>query len=386
MMTEKEIKILISGGESETLEFKKTTSMLKEAVETVVAFANSNGGYLFFGISDSGDVIGQDVSDSTLKNIANTIKLNTEPKIYPNISKVNINGKDCILLIIDESPLKPHLAYGRPFVRTGPANHKLDREQYEHLLMQRYNGYGFDYLTQKNATIDDIDTVQLYEFVETANSIRNLNENLYLPPETILEKLDLIKKNKLTNAALLLFGKNPTQFFLGHYEVKCGHFIDDNDYDNLLNDKEFKGNLLSNFGFIYSFLVDSLRTSSQKTNIVRNETTEFPESVLREAIVNMIVHRDYRQDIKSTIEVRPKKVILANPAHIFRPSISIEALTRPHPSRPGNKLIAKIFYMMGLFENWGGGTLHIINQTVKSGKKEPEFSFNDGIFKLEFER
>lgn len=96
----------------------------------------------------------------------------------------------------------------------------------------------------------------------------------------------------------------------------------------------------------------------------------------------MLVHRDYRQDIKSTIEVRPSTISFYNPAHLFGPTITIERLKKLHPSRPGNKLIANMFYLMGLFENWGGGTLKIISETIKTGKPSPEFSFEDGMFKL----
>lgn len=85
------------------------------------------------------------------------------------------------------------------------------REHYEYLLHQRYNGYGFDYQIQSDATLEDIDTDSLYEFLDTANSIRNLNENMLLPPDVILRKLDLMNENGITRAAILLFGKDPAR-------------------------------------------------------------------------------------------------------------------------------------------------------------------------------
>jgi ATP-dependent DNA helicase RecG len=96
----------------------------------------------------------------------------------------------------------------------------------------------------------------------------------------------------------------------------------------------------------------------------------------------MLVHRDYRQDIKSTIEVRPSSIAFYNPAQLFGPTITIARLHQLHPSRPGNKLLAKIFYLMGLFENWGGGTLKILAETVQAGKPTPEFTYEDGMFRL----
>jgi ATP-dependent DNA helicase RecG len=131
-------------GESETVEFKKSTRNLRESVEAICAFANLRGGYLFFGIKDDASIIGQEVSDDTLKNLANTIQLNTEPKIYPSIERVIIQDKTCIVVTVEESPLKPHAAYGRSFSRLGSSTRRLTRDQYELLLQQRLNGYGFD--------------------------------------------------------------------------------------------------------------------------------------------------------------------------------------------------------------------------------------------------
>lgn len=208
-----EILTMISEGESETVEFKKSTGLLREIIETVCAFANRRGGYLFIGVEDEGKIVGQQVTDDTLKNIANAVKLNTDSKLYPNIEKIEIQGKTCILVTVEESPLKPHSAYGKPFLRVGPSNQQIDRQQYEYMLQQRINGYGFDNQIQADSGLSDIDTESLYEFVELANSVRNMNENIFLPPDIILEKLELSKNHSVTKAGMLLFGKKPDFFF-----------------------------------------------------------------------------------------------------------------------------------------------------------------------------
>ena len=299
---------LILKGESETVEFKRSTASMREAIETICAFANHKGGRLLFGVDDSGHILGQQVSDDTIKNIANAVKLNTDPKLYPAIEKIEIKEKECILVTVEESPLKPHLAYGRAYLRVGTTNQKLDRERYEYMLSQRFNGYGFDYRIQKNATLNDIDNDSLYEFLETANSVRNLNENLLLPPDMILQKLDLMTDEGITKAGILLFGKNPQRFFPDHYEIKCGKFANDQGYDEISNEKEFRQNLIRNFYSAIDFVLESIPMRSQKSDIHRKEKWEFSPSVIREALVNMIVHRDYRLNIKSTVEVRPPQI------------------------------------------------------------------------------
>jgi len=121
---------LLAQGESDTVEFKKSTGLIKAIVETLCAFANTHGGDLLIGVTDDGRVLGQQVSDDTLKHVANEIKLNTDPKLYPTVRKVILENRTCLLVSIEDSPLKPHLAYGRPFVRVGTTNQRVDREMY----------------------------------------------------------------------------------------------------------------------------------------------------------------------------------------------------------------------------------------------------------------
>ncbi|TPX28537.1 hypothetical protein FIV49_10205 [Cylindrospermopsis raciborskii GIHE 2018] len=171
-----------------------------------------------------------------------------------------------------------------------------------------------------------------------------------------------------------------------HYEVKVASFPTDTGYDEMTNNHEYTGNLLDTFGKSMDFLLGSIRKSYGKGEQQGVEILEFPRLMLREALVNLIAHRDYRMDVKSTIEVRPSFILFYNPAQLFTPTITIDALKRHHPSRPGNKLIARVFYMMGLFENWGGGTLKIIESARESTGIDPEFAFENGMFSLKIYR
>ncbi len=368
--------------ESEVLELKKTTAPIREIVETICAFSNHHGGELYIGVSDSGKVLGVEATDDTVKRLANEIKLATEPKLFPQIELVLIEGKHCLRLSIEESPLKPHLAFGRPFLRVGTTNQRIDQQTYEYLLHQRQNGYGFDYLFCETASLSDIDTDTLISFAESANAKRFANIDLYSSTAEILEKLDLTKKDKLTNAAILLFGKRPQSFFEFRYEVKLGVFADDIGYNPILDEKVYTGNLINIQGSLLSAILLQLNKSVRIVADSSNEEYEYPLEVIREAVVNMIVHRDYRQSVKSTVEIRPGSVTFYNPAQLFTPTITIENLHRHHPSRPGNRMIAKVFYLMGLFENWGSGTNKIINLSKSAGKHQPLFSYQDGMFKL----
>ena len=381
-----EYTALINSGESEILEFKKTTRLLKEGIISICAFANKSGGRLIFGVQDDGKILGQTVSDDTLKNIANSIKLNTEPRLFPQVEKVKLEGKSCVLVTIEESPLKPHTAYGRPYIRVGSTNQQMDQGVYSHYLEAKYNGYGFDQQLEETASISDIDEDTVLKFLDMANNTRNLNESLYLPIQQILEKLELVKTGNLTRAAILLFGKRPAGFFDGHYEVKCGSFTEEKGYDLFTSNQEYSANLFSIFDSVFAFVMDRLEKRYIKRAKNGRSEWEIPTEVIREAIVNMLIHKDYRQGVKSMVEVRPSYIRFYNSGHLFKPIITEENLLKPHPSKPGNKLIAKTFFWAGLAETWGSGTLKIVETMRKMGKPTPTFKHKDGMFELKIFR
>jgi ATP-dependent DNA helicase RecG len=116
--------------------------------------------------------------------------------------------------------------------------------------------------------------------------------------------------------------------------------------------------------------------------VQRQAGWELPLGVLREALVHRLVQRDSRQDIKSPIEGRPSSIAFYKPAPLFGPTLTMARVRHLHPSRPGNKWLAKIFYLMGRLENWGGGTLKIIADSVQAGKPTPELPSEDGMGRL----
>ncbi|MEM6317871.1 MAG: RNA-binding domain-containing protein [Bacteroidota bacterium] len=385
-MGEEKVLKIVQSGENEQVEFKKSTGQLKEAVISACSFANKSGGTIFFGIKDDGTIIGQTVTDDTLKNVANTIKLNTEPRLFPTVETQLIDSKTCIQVTVEESPLKPHTAYGRPYIRVGASNQQIDQANYQYLIEKRLNGYGFDYQIVPEATIKHIDPDTVQSFMEAANINRALGESIYQPIDQILTKLGLIIEGKLTRAAILLFGNQPGYFFDGHYEVRCGAFADDTSYDEFTSNQQYSGNLFKIFEAAYTFVLDRLQRFYKKANPTAESQWEINPMVIREAIVNMLVHRDYRQGVNSTIEVRPSFIRFYNPAHLFHPIITIENLKKLHPSKPGNKLIAKTFFWAGLMETWGSGTLKITQTMEQAGLLSPSFNFEGDMFELKLFR
>ncbi len=87
------INQLLDKGESETVEFKESLRLLREITQSVCAFANTSGGIVCIGISDKGKIIGVDIGANTIENLANHIKNNTDPQVYPSINVEKIKNK-----------------------------------------------------------------------------------------------------------------------------------------------------------------------------------------------------------------------------------------------------------------------------------------------------
>ena len=105
--------------ESETLELKKTTSEIKEAIISIVSILNKNQhGELFFGIKNHGVVIGQNVTEKTIRDVSKSIADHIEPKIYPHINRIEIDGKACIKLILSKEPDTKFSEVGTKFITT----------------------------------------------------------------------------------------------------------------------------------------------------------------------------------------------------------------------------------------------------------------------------
>jgi ATP-dependent DNA helicase RecG len=98
---------LISGGENERLEFKESLRLKEEISQAVSAFSNANGGSMLIGVSNDGKVIGVDIGRNTVEELANYIKRNTDPAIFPSVKILEIEGKKIIVIEVRESAEKP---------------------------------------------------------------------------------------------------------------------------------------------------------------------------------------------------------------------------------------------------------------------------------------
>ena len=367
--------------ESETIELKRTTGELEEALKSISAILNKHGkGELFFGLRENGEVIGQMISEKTLRDISKAISDKIEPKIYPKISEKNIDGKNCILVEF-EGNNSPYFANGRAYMRVSDEDKQLSAKKLEEMYREKREIY-WDSQICKKATINDLNKNSINYFlklVKTSKRIDIKNENIQL----FLKKLNLINDNEITNAAVLLFCKNPARFF-SNTSVRCGRFKGFLK-EEIIDMKDFDSGLFENLDNIMKFLKEHLFLRARIEGVIRKENWEIPLEALREAIINALIHRDYFEESYGYIKVYDSEIIIANPGGLLK-GMTIKELFKEHESILRNPLLARCFYYSGLIDAWGRGILNIIRILKSEKLKKPIIEADNHHFKFIFKR
>lgn len=372
--------------ESEKIELKKSTAELKQALVDLCAFANSGTGTLYFGISDKGKIIGQEITDNTLKRVSTTILSLIEPRLYPNVYVEKISGRNILVVEVKNSPEKPYFYKGKAYKRVATTNAYLSRYEIEKYLYERDNpAYRFDKTVIKEYK-DRIAVKTLRWFLKKAEEERNLPVEPGESRNIILSKLGLLTQNKLNFAGLMAFGKEIQGYFPDTI-VKCALFEGIDKTGRILDHIEIKNNIFSQIDYAGNFILRNIRKPAwinPKTGR-REEQYELPYLAIREAIANAVAHRDYR--IPSHIDV----AIFDNRVEIWSPGelplgIKLKDLFKKHISVLRNPAIAEVLFLAGYIERWGTGIDKMNRLMQESGLSVPEYKEISGNFVVIFRR
>jgi ATP-dependent DNA helicase RecG len=382
-MTIAQLRVMIKRGESERLEFKKSTANLSTGMQTACAFLNSDhGGTVIFGVTDDGKLVGQDVADKTRKEIA--IELNKiEPHVKIAVHYVPVEAKrEAIVFSVESGEKAPYVYDGRPFARNQSTTMRMTQEEYVYIY-NRTNPTIWEKSTSNTCTLRDLDNKRIREVVQMAVYKKRLpasaiKENI----PTILKKLKLLVDDKLTNAAVILFCKNEAKQFI-QANVKLARFkgITKTEFRDT---KAFSGNAFDLYDKSMDFLDFCLPIAAriEQGNPIRVEEPAVPYSVLREALANAFIHRDYSYPGGSiAVAVYDDRVNISNTGHLPK-GVLLNELSKPHQSVQRNPLIANVFYVCGNIERWGRGTLDMIKDCKEVGNPLPQYEEVGGGFSL----
>ena len=231
----------------------------------------------------------------------------------------------------------------------------------------------FDGSVCDGATLKDIDNGEVKDFVEAAETAGRLKLKGSRTAKAVLQNFNLLRNGQPTNAAMLLFGKNPQRFF-NNVQVHCFHFHGTEKRKPIASQHPYEGRLLEVIDQAVEFVLGKIDRSvgTRATSSQAPVVFEIPRPVITEAIVNAVAHRNYRHNGFVQVIVFADRIEVWNPGEL-PPGLTPDLLRKPHGPIPRNPLIAEPLFRVKYVEKAGTGTTDMIADCRKAGLPEPDF-------------
>jgi ATP-dependent DNA helicase RecG len=355
--------------EQQNIEYK--SSWHDDYLKWVCGFANANGGKIYIGIDDNGQVTGVPDYSKLMEDLPNKIR-----DILGIMADVNLHESkgQYYIEIITLPYTVPISLRGRYYYRSGSTKQELIGTALTDFLLRK-SGKTWDEVIEPTATFTDIDEASLQVFIETSLKAGRIAETEGLSTAELFAKLRLTDDNgKIKRAAIILFGKNPGKFY-NNCVVKIGRFGSSG--SDLKFQETEEGNLIQIMKEVPTQLNRKFFTKPVTfEGLQRIEKGEYPVAAIREMLLNALVHRNYLGTVVQ-IKVTDTRFSIWNEGTLPA-GLSLASLKREHPSRPHNPLIADVCFKGGYIDAWGSGTVKIITVCREAELPEPEIIEQDG--------
>ena len=325
--------------ESERIEYK--SQMIEDLYREVIAFANSNGGVIYIGIDDQGNLTGIDNVDETYTRITNGIRDAIAPDVTMFVRYILQDNK-VIQIEVGEGSYKPYYLKSKGmkpngvYVRHGASSVQASPDQIRKMI--------------KESDGDNFEASRCMEQELTFHAAETAFKQYGV--EFSVEKyraLGITKNDVFTNLALLLSDQC-------HHTIKVAVFKDEF-CTEFRDSKEFGGSVFKQFEDVVNYLALCNKTVSTIKGLVRTDKQDYPEEVIREALLNALVHRDYSFSGSIIINVNDSKMEFISLGGLL-PGLSTEDI-RIGISQPRNKKLAEVFHRLRLIESYGTGIRRI---------------------------
>ena len=383
MITKKELQGLLTSTETFRIERTVSTTDKDKFGEAVCAFANDmpdsgKPGYLLVGVRDDGSLSGLKATDELLQKFA---ALRSDGNILPipSMSVDSFSFPDGDVIVVEVQPsLHPPVRYrGRTWIRTGPRRDVATLDEETMLAERKARHFAtFDARPCFGATLDDLHL--------------DLFQNIYLPKavdvgalavderpvERKLESLRLYNSayGLPTNAAIILFGKDPRKFLPGAF-VQYVEFAGEDKASGIVNEMAFKECLMLALPKIEPFLEASVvRKYPVKVSAMREETlTTYPKWAIRELAMNAIMHRDYQGNAPVRIYQFANSLEILNHGPLYgraRPE------NFPNISDYRNPVIAEAMKVLGYVNAYNLGIAEVQRRLAANGNAPAQFDLS----------
>ena len=357
--------------ETQNIEYKSVWK--DEYLKWICGFANAQGGTLFIGKDDNGNVVGVNNAKKLLVDLPN--KITTILGIVAAVNLQDTPEGDYIEISVEPQP-NPVNYKGEYHFRSGSTKQELKGTALDKFLLQK-QGKHWDGVSLPNVSVADLKPETFDFFRKKGIKSKRLDEIVLTDTnEVLLNNLKLTDRGYLKRAAILLFHPDPEKFVSGAF-IKIGFFRTDSD---LLFQDVINGNLFEQVEKTMDFLLTKYtKALISYEGLTRVETHEYPKDALREALLNAIAHKDYTGPYPIQISVYSDKIMIWNYGKLPE-NWTIEDLLDKHSSHPRNPDIATAFFRSGYVESWGRGMDKMKNLCQEAKIPAPQFSCKGNDF------
>ena len=234
----------------------------------------------------------------------------------------------------------------------------------------------FDEQTRDDASMADIDAKKIKDFLHQARQKRGFPLSEDSDPMTVLKHLRLLRQNKPSNGALLMFANDP-QYFFPSAVVKCAWFLGTETVKPIEDYKTFEGSVAEQISQATSWVMSKLSVRFGQRNVEAQNEVEFeiPRSVIFETIVNAVAHRDYNSTGSVQVSVFRNRIVVRNPGTL-PVELTKADLMKEHGSYPHNPYLAEVMYQMGYIEKYGTGITENIRRMQEARLLAPEIDLS----------
>lgn len=385
-MTISDVRALVSGGEHETLELKKSTSSLKEGCEDLCGLLNTTGGNLCFGVENDGTVRGQNFSDDTLRKVADHLRL-IEPYPTPlGFERVRVaDHRDVLVLSVTRSESAPHTFDGRAFERIGTTTRRMRRDEFDRRLLRRPSDqHRWEVMPVPDLDWSAIDIDRVKRVVKRGIERGRIPLGADTPEDFFANTRLLDSSGTMNAAATLLFANDPAKWF-PQAAVRMARFRGA-DKSSFVDQRQTTGHVFDLLDEADLFIRRHMQVAGRVEPglFEREDSPMFPPVALREALVNAFCHRDYTivgGAVELAIYDGRTEITSSGPLPF---GLRIADLLGTHSSNPRNPILADVLYRTGYIEKFGRGIGIIIELCTRAGHPTPEFEDRRGEVVVRF--
>lgn len=372
-MNAKDLQKLIEKGESDQVEFKTGNAPIEMIAKNVCAFLNWRGGRILLGVSDQG-LVGVTDARALVQRIKHRMSKLISPPAMWTVEHVRIDDRDIVVIEVPTGIDKPYVTEGAIYFRRGERTVPATRNEISALIHKRSeSSQRWERQIAMGAEREDLDDKLISETAILAVKAERWQGS---PDkvEDFLNALGLFAHGGVTNAALLLFGKQPSRL-LPQARVRLLVMPEGKTGNRYSADRTFDGcalRIAQQIPEALSKYTGGVLSKFSEKNWQREDRPLYPMAALREGIMNALVHRDYSHNGSITISVQPDLLQISNPGGL-PDELSPADLKRDHPSVPRNPDIAHVFFLRGLIEKIGRGTQRIVEDCRDAHLRDPRW-------------